>query len=368
MAPAISTAATSSTRRSSGTATPPTRSTGSERTPILRVRDPAGRRPSHRRSLTPGPAGTVRHHSERDVQRGREPRRWGYRLVLFRSSRDARGDGGPTTFTLDPTADLAGRRRVHRDRRPGRSATQTPTDPPDKMADDHTVLLDLSRRDPEVPRRHEIGRSRDHGRPHPSRADLHRERCRRRRLRGAAPACAASTCRTPVTATRPRLTGSSSSTAATRRRELGDGVTVTGAAGENQQTQISTLPPNRRDATAASADEVSLAVSSTLDPSVTEGMLVTLPPRTSRSPSTSGSVASARSSSPWRPPPQPTNVVAPPPARPRAPGAEQPQPDHRRRRLAGPEPRPDHLRPRWPAASAPTPCGVATPRPGSPAS
>ena len=66
---------------------------------------------------------------------------------------------------------------------------------------------------------------------------------------------------------------------------------------------------------------------------------------------------------------QPTNVVAPGAAGARAPGGEQPQPDHRRRRVAGPEPRPDRVRPRRRAAlRVATRCAAATRSPASSAS
>ncbi len=80
-------------------------------------------------------------------------------------------------------------------------------------------------------------------------------------------------------------------------------------------------------------------------------MLVAATRRPLPSPSTSSSAASARS----RSPPaagsasRPTSSAARPGGG-RAAGREQPQPDHRRRRLTGAEPRPDRLRPRRAAA------------------
>ena len=238
---------TPSTPRSSGTASPPTRSTASAATPSTADRRGRAPRPSldHTRPTAPSTSRPTRTSRSPSASRSTCTGRLftlSARIAGCHTPRSSRG--GPTTFTLDPTPNFADGDDLHPHRHGGGVTDQDAIDPPDTMAPTSPCRFSVHGRRPPAT-----------SAPHPDPGDPGQRRHRRAHgHRDDAAASSSATTRAPSPALRgffiqdptgdgdPATSdgifvfeGSNANTV-----KLGDLVRVTGNAGENQgQTQVS---------------------------------------------------------------------------------------------------------------------------------
>ena len=373
---------TPSTRPWSGTASPPTPSTASARTPPTAA-PPADDAP---RPWCPSPrptarTGAVERPPDRHLQRAGD--RWPpapFTLPCSRPARcprpSSRAPAARRPTPLDPAADLAVGERVHAHRvGVAGDATSTPTTRRTPWRPTRTSTFTRRRHlhgidTTPIPA---IQGSGDHRRAHRHPHDPGR---RRRRLRGRV----ARRLRgfylqdPPVTATRPPPTRSSSSTAATTNVvDLGDVVTVTGSRRRvpGPDPDLGDRRQHRRVRHRARSPptDVALPMASATAFERYEGMLVRMPQTlTVTEHFQLGRFGEVARLVRRAPPAADQRRRARRPGRGAA-GGQQPQPDPHRRRDQRAEPRPDRLRPgRRPAERRPTRCAAVTPSPASPAS